>query len=432
MSPLVISLIAIVAFLIIIFHSLPIAFSFALVGFIGLIFVRDLNTALFSIGNTPLTWASAESLLPFPLFILMGFFAYNSGISSELYDTARKWIGRLPGGLAMATTVACTGFAACSGSSVAAAATMGTVAFPEMEQYNYDRRLSTGCIAAGGLLAPLIPPSATFIVMGVLTQTSIVDLFMAGIFPGLLLAVLFLVAIFVVCRRNPELGPAGPSFSWRERLVSLRGVWGMLVLFLLVVGGLYIGIFTPSEAGAIGAFGAFLIGLVKRQLTFSNIFSSLKDAARVTCFLFTIFIGAMIFNTLLAVSGFSTMFAEWVTAFNVPPAIIVIGTLFIYLPLGMVMDAMAICLLTLPIFFPIIVSLGYDLVWYLVLAAVAGETALLTPPVGMNVYVVHGVTKVPLGEVFRGIYPFLIMVILCMVILFIFPEITLFIPGMMK
>ena len=432
MSPLIISIIAIAAFLIVIFHSLHIAFSFALVGFIGLIFVRDLNTAFFTIGNTPLTWASAEALIPFPLFILMGFFAYNSGISSDLYDTARKWIGRLPGGLSMATTLACTGFAACSGSSVAAAATMGTVAYPEMEQYKYDRRLSTGCIAAGGLLAPLIPPSSTFIVMGVLTQTSIVDLFMAGIFPGLLLSGLFLIAIFVVCRRNPNLAPGGPSFSWRDRLISLRGVWGMLALFILVIGGLYVGIFTPSEAGAIGAFGAFVIGLLKRRLTLSNTLSSLKDAARVTCFLFTIFIGAMIFNSLLAVSGFSTMFKEWVTAFPVPPAVIVIGTLFIYLPLGMVMDAMAICLLTLPIVFPIIVSLGYDLVWYLVMAALAGETALLSPPVGLNVYVVHGVTKVPLGQVFRGIYPFLIMVILCMVILFIFPEISLFIPSVMQ
>jgi tripartite ATP-independent transporter DctM subunit len=209
-------------------------------------------------------------------------------------------VGRFPGGLALATMLACTGFAACSGSSLASAATMGTVAFPEMEEYRYDRRLSTGAICAGGLLSPLIPPSALFIVFGILTGTSIAKLFLAGILPGLLLSVVFLFTIVAMCKRNPKLGPLGPSYSWRERFVSLKGVWGMLVLFVLIIGGLYVGIFTPSEAGAIGAFGAFIIGITKRRLNFSSTIAAVKESAKVTCFIFIIFIGAMIFNSFLA------------------------------------------------------------------------------------------------------------------------------------
>ena len=432
MSPLIVSIIGIAIFLLLISQALPIGFAFAIVGFIGLFLFRGLDPALYTLGNAPFTWGSSAALLPLPLFILMGYFAFNSGISGELYETARKWVGRLPGGLAMATTLACTGFAACSGSTLASAATMGTVAFPEMEEFHYDRRLSTGCIAAGGLLAPLIPPSVGFIVLGVLTETSISKLFMAGIFPGLLLSGTFLATIFVMCKRNPRLGPPGPSYPWKEMFVSLRGVWGMLVLFALIIGGLYLGIFTPSEAGAIGAFGAFVIALAKRRMTISNLLSAVKDAAQITCFIFIIFIGAMMFNSFLAVSGFSAMFSEWVNALPVSRYVILVCVLFIYIPLGMVMEPMAMVLLTIPVVFPVIVGLGFDPIWFCVLVVLTGETAFLTPPVGLNVYVVHGVTKVPLEEVFRGIMPFFIIMIVCIAILIIFPQISLFIPNMMK
>jgi C4-dicarboxylate transporter DctM subunit len=431
-SPLVISVIGVVAFLILISQAVPIAFAFALVGFMGLFLLRGFDTGLFILGNSPFTWASTSSLIPMPLFILMGHFAFHAGISSDLYVAAHKWVGRFPGGLALATTLACTGFAACSGSSMAGAATMGAIAYPEMQGFKYDRRMSTACIAAGGTLAALIPPSGGFIIYGFLTGTSIAELFIAGIFPGFLLAGLFLAAIYIMCQRNPRLGPRGPSYPWKEMIKSLKGVWGMLLLFLLVIFGLYFGVFTPSEAGAIGAFGAFAIAVARRRLTFSSLFTAVKGSLQITCFVFTLLIGAMIFNTFLSVSGFTTVLAGWVTALPLSPYIILICILIIYIPLGMIMDVLAMIVLTIPVVFPIIVNLGFDPIWFGVLITAMSEMALITPPVGLNVYVVSGVTKVPLEEVFRGVFPFVAMMAVCVVILVAFPQISLFLPGMMK
>jgi tripartite ATP-independent transporter DctM subunit len=432
MSPLMVSIIAIVAFLMLAALGLPIAFAFATVGFAGIILLQGPGPALFTLGSAPYQWASAKALIPMPLFVLMGHFVFYSGISSDLYRAAYKWVGRLPGGIAMATTLACTGFAACSGSTAAGAATMGTMAFPEMEKLKYDRRLSTGCIAGGGTLAILIPPSAAFIMYGFLTETSISELFIAGVLPGFLLSGMFLATIFVMCQRNPRLGPPGQSFPLRAMFASLKGIWGVLILFLMVVGGLYTGIFTPSEAGAAGAFGAFVLGLASRRLTIPKLVAALKDSVRISCFVLTIVIGAMIFNIFLVVSGFSTMFAGWVDAIPLSPHAILICILLIYVPLGMFMDNLAITMLTIPIIFPVIINLGFDPIWFGVLYTITGEMALITPPVGMNAYVVQGVTRVPIEDIFRGIIPFFFAMVGCLILLVAFPQISLFLPSMMK
>jgi tripartite ATP-independent transporter DctM subunit len=407
---------------------MPVAFAFALIGGLGVYLLKGAGPALSLIGGAPFEWASNGGLLAVPLFILMGQFVYQSGISTELYAAAHKWVGRFSGGLALATTLASTAFGACCGVSMAGCATFGTIAFPEMEEYHYSRRLSTGCIAAGGSLSSLIPPSAPFIIYGVFTYTSIGKLFIAGIFPGLLLSGLYLSIIYVMCKRNPDLGPPGPAYRWGETLRSLSGVLGVLVLFILVMGGLFVGVLNPSEAGSICAFGA----LIKRKLTFSGLVASLKDAIMTTCMIIMIATGAMIFAKFLAIAGFSSMFGGWVMTLPLSRDAIMIIIFMIYVILGMFMDVLAMILLTLPIVFPIIVNLGFDPIWFGVVLTLLGEMGNLTPPVGMNVFVVSGVTKVPLEEVFRGITPFFLAIVACLILLYVFPSIILYLPGVMK
>jgi len=411
--------------------GMPVAFAFGIVGFIGTIFIMGLEPGLALLGTSPWEWASASGFIVIPLFILMGTFSFYSGISQTLFLAAYKWLGRLPGGLALATNLACTGFAACTGTSLASGATMGTIAFPEMMRFKYDRKLAVGCIGAGGTLGILIPPSIFFIIYGFITQQPIGALFIAGIFPGLLLSGMFLGLILVICIRNPELGPRGESFTWKEKIKSLTGIWGVIFLFLLVIGGLYMGIFAPSEAGAIGAFGAFIIALMRRT-KIDKLYQALKDSLRLTCMVLTITIGAMIFNVFVTLSGVPALFAGWIIGLDVSRHAILIFILLMYIPLGMVMDVMAMILLTVPIVFPIITGLGFDPIWFGVLVVVMCELANITPPVGMTVYVVQGVTKVPLDEVFRGNLPFVVVMIVGLAILVAFPEISLFLPNAMR
>ena len=430
MSPLITFVIGMAVFLLLAFVGMPIAFAFGIVGFVGVLMIKGVGPGLAMLGSAPWQWSSQAGLLVVPLFILMGQFAFHSGISRDLFVAANKWIGRLPGGLALATNLACTGFAACTGSSLASGATMGTIAYPEMMKFKYSPRLATGCIASGGTLGILIPPSVVFIIYGFLTAQPIGVLFIAGIVPGLLLSGLFLTLISVMVLRNPKLGPRGQSFPWGERLKALTGVWGMLVIFLLVVGGLYLGVFAPSEAGAIGAFGAFVVAL-SRRTKIPLLLTALKDSMRLTCMVMTILIGAMIFGVFLTVSGFPSMASAWITGLPVSPYAVLILILLMYIPLGMIMDAMAMVLLTIPVIFPIITGLGFDPIWFGVLIVLVFEMALITPPVGMIVYVVQGVTKVPLEEVFRGNMPFLIAMVVALALLLAFPQISLWLPGTM-
>jgi tripartite ATP-independent transporter DctM subunit len=420
-------------FFLLVFFGMPIGFSFAIVGFLGFIAIRNLNQALSLLGMIPYSWCSSYMLVVIPLFVLMGQFAFHSGISGDLYAAGYKWVGKQPGGLALATQLACTGFAACSGSSLASAATMGVVSLPEMKKYNYSPRLATACVAAGGTLGILIPPSIIFIIYGLITETSIGKLFIAGILPGLLLSILFLVLIYVMCRRNPKLGPAGPHFSWKERLSSLWGVWGMLVLFFLVIGGIYFGIFNPTEAGAIGAFGALLITIIRQKLTWDVLITTLRSTVQTTAMIFMIVIGAQIFNSFLALSGVPAMIADWLANLPMPRYAVLCAILLIYIPLGMVMDALPMILLTLPTLFPVVVGLGFDPILFGVLVVLMCELANISPPMGMNLYIVKGVAKeVPIEQIILGVVPFAILMIVFIAVLIIFPQISLFLPGLMR
>ena len=432
MSSIEIGGLGILGFLLLLALGMPIALSFATAGILGIIALQGLDPGLNLLGQAFYSWTSSYVLCTIPLFVLMGQFAFHSGISGDLYIAAYRWIGRLPGGLALATNLACTGFAACTGSSVASAATMTVIAYPEMQKANYDPRLSAGCIAAGGTLGILIPPSTIFIVYGIITETSINELFIAGILPGLLISALFCGLILYMCKRNPRLGPPGESFTWKEKISSLKGVCWMIGLFILVIGGLYIGIFAPSEAGTIGAFGAFAITLTRGELSRSVLVTTLKETVQFTSFALFILVGAMIFSNFLTLSGLPEALTSWITGLPVPPIIILLMILFLYIPLGAIMEPLDTILLTIPIVFPIIVKLEFDPVWFGVLIVVLSELSLITPPVAMNLYVLQGITKLPLQVISRGIVPFLLVLTFGLIILIAFPEISLFLPRTMK
>jgi C4-dicarboxylate transporter DctM subunit len=432
MSTLEISLIGLGAFFLLMILGMPIAFAFAIVGGVGAILVKGLGPGLQIIGNAPWTWSTNYNLLALPTFILMGEFIFHSGVSSQLYDAGYKWVGGFKGGLAISTELASTAFGACCGTSLAASATMGTVAFPEMVKFKYSPRLACGSIAAGGTLSSLIPPSAPFIVYGFMTNTSISKLFIGGIAPGIMLSAAYILAIVVMCWRNPAMGPPGPRFPLRERLISIRGVGGALFIFLVVMGGLFAGVFTPSEAGTIGAFGAFVLIIVLRRLNMKTLKNVLMGSIKSTSFVLTITIGAMIFTNFLTISGFSSMFTGYILGLNLPPGVFMVFLIILYIILGCFMDALAMMLLTLPIVFPIVAGMGFDPVWYGIVSTMLGEVALVTPPVGMNSFIVHGVTGVSLPEVFRGILPFFVMMFIGIILLYFFPQIATFLPSIMK
>lgn len=432
MDPLIMGLIGVVVFLLLISQGVPIAFAFMIPGAVGIILVRGTAPGLNALANVPYAWASAQAMIPVPLFIIMGYLAFAAGITQDLYDAAFKWFGKFSGGMAMATTMACTGFAACCGAVPAAAATMSTIAYPEMERLKYDRRLSTGCIAAGSTISILIPPSIPFLIYAMLAEVSAGDLFIAGIVPGVAMAALFILYIYIKTKRNAALGPKGPSYSWKERIHALKGAGGMLVLFLIVVGGLYFGIFTPVEAGAIGAFGALVIGLALRRLPFSKIVFAVKESARLVGFTAMLVIGAQLFNVFLGVSGFQGRFTELVTGLTLSKYVILAIILGVFVLAGMFLDIMAFYMLSIPTLAPIMNHLGFDLVWFGVITIILAQIGFLTPPVGMCSFIVQGVTKVPLADVFRGATPFAVVMAVVVIILIFVPQIALFLPNMMR
>ena len=383
------------------------------------------------VGVTPYMWASHYVLMAIPLFVLMGFFAFRAGISSDLYECAYKWIGHIPGGVAIATILACAGFGATSGSSLACSGAMGAVAIPEMNKHGYSKVLSTGCVAAGGTLGILIPPSLCMIVYGTIVEESVTKLFIAGILPGLLLTAAYIVAVMIQVGLNPELGPAGPRSSWKDRLQSLKGTGMMLSLFILLIGGLFIGLFTPTEGAAIGAFAALILTALRRRLSKSVITDSLHEAGKTTCMIFILYICAMVYMNFLALTGLPYQLANWVATLNFDRWTILTVILLIYVPLGCLMDPMSMLVLTLPIFFPIVTDLKFDPIWFGILVTVVVELGLITPPVGINVFVLRGVTDIPLYSIFRGIIPFAIADSIVLAILVIFPKISLFLPQLM-
>jgi C4-dicarboxylate transporter DctM subunit len=411
---------------IMIFSGIPIGFGMGLVGFAGMAYLTSLKGGLGLLSNVPYATTNSYSFCVVPLFILMGSFAFYTGLGRDMYGTVNKWLGFFPGGLAMATIGGCAGFAAICGSSLATAATMGTVALPEMRRYKYDMGLATGCLAAGGSIGILIPPSIVLLIYGILTNLPISDLFVAGILPGLSQALFYLVTIYIICRLDPRKGPRGEKFSLRDKVLSLKDAWGVLVLFFLVIGGLYFGVFTPTEAAGIGAFGAFVLAIVKRKLGWTLLKNSLGDTGSTTAMVFMILIGAMLLGYFLAVTRVPFQLADFVAALPVNRYVILCLIMLIYLVLGCFVDSLSIVLLTVPIFFPVIQSLNFNPIWFGVLVTRVTEMGLITPPVGLNVFVIKGVAKdVPMYTIFRGIAPFLTADFFHLALLIALPQLSL-------
>ncbi|NLV21068.1 MAG: TRAP transporter large permease [Syntrophomonadaceae bacterium] len=435
MNSLMLGMTGLLVFLLLIFLRMPIAFAMALVGFAGFSYMTSSSVAMNMVVRELYSSFSSYSLSVIPMFVWMGFLAYYSGIGTRLYIFAYRLIGHWPGGLAIATQTACAVFGAICGSNTATAATMGAIALPEMKKYKYDTSLATASIAAGGVLGVLIPPSVIFIVYGMATEQSIGKLFIAGILPGLLLMFLYQAVIYFLTRRKPELGPAGPRFSWRERLSALRGgLAEVLIVFALSMGGLFAGWFTATEAGAVGAMGVLLAALAGRNLSWENFKKSLYDTTRTSAMIMLLVAGSIIFGRFMAISRVPFELAGWAGTLDLPPFIIMGIILLIYLILGCFIDALALILLTIPIFYPIAVGmLGYDPIWFGVIIVLVVAMGVITPPVGMNVYIIKGIAPdVPLEVIFRGIWPFLLAIIVCLAILIAFPQIATVLPALLN
>jgi len=432
MTPLTVGFIGIIILFLFLFLGMPIGIAMGMVGFAGFAYLRGFDSALGVLTTVPYTTFASYTFSVVPLFILMGAFCFHAGLSKDLYTTVYRWLGHLRGGLAIATVGGCAGFAAVSGSSVATAATMGTVALPEMERYGYDPALATGSVAAGGTIGILIPPSVGLIVYGIIAEQSIGRLFLAGFIPGILEAVFYIITIFIMCRINPRLGPPGTSSSWIERIGALKNTWIVLLLFFLVLGGLYFGIFTPTEAAGVGAFGAFIFASGRRKLDWHAFKESLLETLRNTAMILIIVLGAMMLGYFLAISRVTFVIADTIAGLELNRYIILTSILVFLLFLGTVLDAPAMILLVTPIFYPLATKLGFDPIWFGIIIVRMCEMALITPPVGLNVFVIKGVAKdVPMYTIFRGIIPFLIADILHVVLLIVFPQLSLFLPSMM-
>lgn len=431
MSAELIGVLGVIVLLVLMFSRIWIGAAMMLVGFFGYAFIDGWGKALTMIGIEPYTQTANYSICALALFVFMGTIVSVTGISGDLYRLASKWVGHIRGGLAIASVVACGGFAAMCGASVATAVTMGKVAFPEMKKYNYDDKLASSCIVAGGTLGVLIPPSMVFILYGILTEVSIGRLFIAGIIPGILEIVFYALTIYIICRFNPKMGPPGPRASLQEKVRELKDVWPMLFIFLLVIVGIYIGIVTPTEAGALGAVGAIAVALALKRLKWTNFSeASMETLENVSMILFLL-IGAYIFMRFTNISNLPVMFGEFVVGLNIPRTGIIALILLIYLILGAFMDSISILILTLPIIFPTIVALGLNPIWWGVVMVRMMEIAMITPPVGINIFVLSKVINVPISTMYRGIWPFVVADICHVALLIAVPELSLFLVETM-
>ncbi len=413
--------------------GMPVGVAMAMVGFAGFCYLVSFKAGLHMLGSVVWETFSKYGLTVIPLFIFMGQVAFYSGVNGKLYNAAYRWVGHIRGGIAMATVMACSAFSAICGSNAATAATMTTVALPQMRKYNYHAKRSTGAIACGSTLGVVIPPSVVLIVIGLSTEQSIARLFYGAVGAGILLTVLLLLSVVVVCRRHPQWGPVGPRTPWRERVRSLAGALEMVILFLLVMLGLFFGVFTPTEAGATGSFLALLIAVVQRRLSFQGFLSSITDTLKISCMVIVIVTGALIFGRFLAVTRIPYEIATWVAELAIPRIGVMAIIFIIYIIGGAVMDALALLLITIPIFFPVAAELGYDPVWFGVTITVVTTLGAVTPPVGATTYVVGGMAgDVPLEDVFKGVTYFLPAYILCIVVLMLVPEIVTFLPAFMR
>lgn len=437
MNPTLVGIIGIVLMVIIFMTRMPVAYVMAMVGFVGFSTMISTTGGLNLLAKDFYEVFSSYGLTTVPLFILMGQLAFSAGISRRLYETAYKGLGSTKGGLAIATVTACTAFGAVCGSSAATAATMATVGLPEMKRFNYADELAAGSVASGGGLGMIMPPSVVLIVYGILTEQSIGKLFVAGIFPALLVTVLFIIAIMIWCAYAPDQGPRGESFSWREKLASLRGMGETLSVFALVMGGLFFGLFTPTEAAAVGVFGVLAVSMLRRQITWPAFVDALYETLRTSCMVMMLVAGAVVFGKFLAVTRIPFDIASWIGGFDLPPLLILGMVVMVYFIGGCFMDSLALVMLTVPIFFPLVLDLGYDPIWFGIIIVMVTEMGVITPPVGINVYVVYGVARglpgggITLESIFKGIAPFMVAVLIGIIILAVFPQIILFLPNLM-
>ena len=432
MSPVIVGVIGFVALFSLLAFGLPIGVGMALLGFGGLWYLISQGAAIAKMGIIPFEVMANWSLATLPLFLLMAHIIFASGLSRDLYNVAAKWLGHQRGGIAMATVGGCAGFAAVSASSLATAVTMGLVALPEMKRFNYDPALATGCIAAGGTMGQLIPPSAGLIVYGIITGTSIGRLFAGGLVPGILEAIFYMATIYILCRWKPSLGPRGPGYSLKEKVMSFASCGEIIGLILLILGGIVLGWFSPTEAGAIGAFGAIVFSLFRRRLNWGKFRNALVETMKTTGMLYGILIGAFVFKYFLAVTTIPFALADFVGGLPVPPLAIMALIMLVYVFLGCVMDALTMILLTIPIFFPLVLSLGFDAIWFGIIIVRMTEIGLITPPIGMNVYAISGIAPdVPVTTIFKGVIPFLIADFFHVALLLFVPIVVLWLPSIM-
>jgi tripartite ATP-independent transporter DctM subunit len=435
MSPTLIGVIGIAVMIFFFLTRMPVAYVMAMIGFLGFSTMVSFKGGLNLLAKDFYEVFSNYDLTTIPLFILMGQLAFSSGISRRLYDTAYKFLGSIRGGLAIATVSACTAFGAVCGSSAATAATMATVGLPEMKRFRYADELSAGSVASGGGLGMIMPPSVVLIIYGILTEQSIGKLFVAGILPAILVTVLFIITISIWCAFNPHQGPSGESFHWKERLQSLLDLGETLAVFALVMGGLFFGLFTPTEAAAVGVFGVLAASLIHRQLTWPAFKEALFETLRTSCMVMILIAGATVFGKFMAVTRIPFNIASWIGGFDLPPVVVLGMVVSVYFLGGCFMDSLALVMLTVPIFFPLILQIGYDPIWFGIIIVMVTEMGVITPPVGINVYVVYGVARslpggLRLESIFKGILPFLAAVVVGIIIMMIFPQIILYLPNL--
>ena len=412
---------------------MPLAFSMGLVGIVGIGLTRGWDPAFASTAQVVYETGFAYTLSVIPLFILMGNFVARAGLAHELFAAAYAFIGHFRGGFAHATVAACAGFGAICGSSIATAATMSKVAYPSMKKMGYSDSLATGVMAAGGTLGIMIPPSTIMVIYGIITETNIGKLFAAGVIPGILTALLMMGAIVYMTSKDPEHAPAGKRSTWPERWAALRGIWGVVLLVFVVLGGIYGGLFTATEGAGFGAAGAFLFALARRRLTWAILFQVLVESARTTAMLFTLLIAATIFANFVNFTSMPNDLKEWITHLGLSPVLIITAMMLIYIVLGTVMEELTMVLLTIPLFFPIVTALGFDPVWFGVLIVMIVQIGLISPPVGMNLFVINTLLpKVGLSNIFKGCWPFVLVMIFVLGLLIAFPQLSLWLPSLMK
>ena len=432
MNPITTGMVGICILLTLMFIGMPIGFAMLLVGSTGFVYLVRLSGAIHILASVPYGLISNYDYCVLPLFLLMGTIILNAGFGKTLFRAGHTVLGWLPGGLAIATIFACGIFSAISSSSIACALTIGLIAIPEMKRYKYDNALAAGSVAAGGTLDILIPPSGLFIIYGIMTEQSIGKLFVAGMIPGIILALMFIVVVYIWVRLNPTLAPPGSSTTFREKMAALGKCTDIILLCILILGGLIIGWFTPTEAGAIGALGAIVLSLIRRRLSWQGFKDSVIDTMRNTGMIFIIVTGALVFNTFFAVTTIPMELADWVSGLALPPVLIMVIIILMYIILGTFLDELSMILLTLPIFYPVVTRLGFDPIWFGVVVVLVVEMGMISPPVGMTMFIVKGIAQdIPMKTIYKGVLPVVIAVLVMMALLISFPKLALFLPRLM-